>query len=135
MKKCFLLLIALFSLCSSVFAQNILVHGRVIDTRNDPVIAAGVIIKGTTTGVVTDYYGNFTIACPVNAILVISAISYITVEVSVCGRTNLPDIILQDDEDYPIFYGSFSPLACITPYIYTSAGLFLDIKETQYFPS
>ena len=32
-----------------------------VDKTGEPVIGANVVIKGTTTGVVTDFDGNFTI--------------------------------------------------------------------------
>ncbi|MFT5184934.1 MAG: hypothetical protein ACI84C_002069, partial [Flavobacteriales bacterium] len=52
----------LIILCGQVgFAQG-LIKGVVVDgTSGDPIIFGNVIIKGTTTGVTTDYDGKFEI--------------------------------------------------------------------------
>lgn len=39
--------------------QNSTVRGKVVDASGEPVIGASVVVKGTTTGVITDLDGNF----------------------------------------------------------------------------
>ena len=39
--------------------QNSTVRGKVVDAGGEPVIGASVVVKGTTTGVITDLDGNF----------------------------------------------------------------------------
>ena len=58
------------------------VTGTVTDAMG-PVIGASVMVKGTTTGSLTDIDGNFTLTAPRGATLVISYIGYKTVEVKV----------------------------------------------------
>ena len=86
-----LLLSALLMMCTFAFAQQGTVTGKVIDDLGEPVIGANVIVKGTTTGVVTDVDGNFSLN--VNDIkknvLVISFVGYNTVEEPLRGRTKV----------------------------------------------
>lgn len=111
MKKLHLLcLLFFFIISSSAYSQTITVRGVVKDPSGETIIAAGVIIKGTTNGVITGLNGEFEIDCPTNAVLVFSAISYQTKEVAVAGQTTL-NVVLDYDDDYPIFYGSYSSWA------------------------
>ena len=67
MKSVKLFLAALFVVlsCGLINAQNIQVKGTVTDAAdNAPLIGAGVQVKGSTEGVVTDLDGNFIISCP-----------------------------------------------------------------------
>lgn len=86
-----LLLSAFLMMCTFAFAQQGTVTGKVIDDLGEPVIGANVIVKGTTTGVVTDVDGNFSLN--VNDIkknvLVISFVGYNTVEEPLRGRTKV----------------------------------------------
>lgn len=82
----------IFILCSiapsGLFAQtegDIEVKGRVT-SQGEPVIGAGVLVKGTTTGTATDVNGNFVINVSPDAILTVSSIGYTDAEVSVGGR-------------------------------------------------
>jgi TonB-linked SusC/RagA family outer membrane protein len=70
------LMMAFFS--SNVAAQNKAVTGKVIDTKNEPVIGATVLVKGTTIGIATDAGGNFKLQVPSNGILEIKSIGYQT---------------------------------------------------------
>jgi TonB-dependent starch-binding outer membrane protein SusC len=66
-------------LCSSwSFGQSIKVQGTVTDAKDGaPLPGASVLVKGTTTGVITDLDGKFSITAPDNkAILQISFIGY-----------------------------------------------------------
>ena len=54
MFKVLLMLIAGIFLSIDAFAQQITVKGIVKDTTGEPVIGANVVVKGTTTGVITD---------------------------------------------------------------------------------
>ena len=56
-------------------AKEIKVQGQVLEkSTNAPVVGANVIIKGTTSGTITDLDGNFVITMPVGATLNISYI-------------------------------------------------------------
>ncbi len=70
------------------------VRGYVVDEKQEPVIGATVMIKGTDRGTVTDFNGNFTIRAPENGSLIISYVGMIPKEVAV--RPVL-EVLLQDD--------------------------------------
>jgi len=70
----------------AAMAQNVTVKGTVLDTNGDPVIGAGVVIKGTTSGVATDIDGKFIITMPSDGTLTVTAMNYKEVEVPVKGR-------------------------------------------------
>ena len=63
--------------------------GNVVDKTGEPVIGANVVIKGTTTGVVTDFDGNFTIDVTARTVLTISYIGYNSMDVTVNGQKTL----------------------------------------------
>lgn len=59
------------------------ISGVVTDSKKEPLVGANVVIKGSLTGAVTDYDGNFTISVPrVGTILQISFIGYESQEVA-----------------------------------------------------
>lgn len=71
--------------------------GIVTDAKTgETVIGASVIIKGTTTGVTTDFDGKFTLPCNPSNTLVISYIGYETREIKV-GNQKMINIELQED--------------------------------------
>ena len=75
------LTLVLTSICALSFfqvlsAQEMTVRGVVSATTGESVIGAGVMIKGTSTGVTTDIDGRYEISAPENAVLVFSSIGY-----------------------------------------------------------
>jgi TonB-linked SusC/RagA family outer membrane protein len=72
------------------------VTGTVKDANGEAVIGANVIVKGTTTGVITGLDGDFTLNVPADAVLEFSYIGYIPVSVPVKGQTVF-NIILRED--------------------------------------
>ena len=90
------------------FAQNLRVEGKVLDEQGEGMIGAGVVIKGTGTGTITDLDGSFVLpSVPSGATLEVSYVGYQTKEVQVTGRsitiTLEPDNAL--DEAVIIAYG------------------------------
>ena len=85
------MLVMLLSLCMSLpaLAQKITVQGTVYDETGETLIGASVLVKGTTSGVATDFDGNFSVQAEPNAILVVSYVGYIAQEVPVDGKTQL----------------------------------------------
>ena len=94
-KRFIMVTLALLTIGVQAFAQNA-VTGKVVDAKGEPVVGAGVQVKGTTAGVVTDLDGNFSIKVADKATLVISSIGYKTAEVAVGGRNNL-NVVLEED--------------------------------------
>jgi TonB-linked SusC/RagA family outer membrane protein len=88
MKK--LLLLVLFFLPALIMlAQNRTITGKVTNPEGKPVPFATVTVKGTSTAVSADENGNFTIQAASNAVLVFSAASFQSTEVSVGNRTTV----------------------------------------------
>ena len=57
-----------FLLGTNAMAQNIHVHGTVLDTDQLPVAGVSVVVKGSKIGVITDADGHYIIeSCPQNA--------------------------------------------------------------------
>ena len=69
-------------------AQNLTVTGTVTETASGlPAVGAGVMIKGTTVGTVTDLDGTYILnGVPPDAVLVFSSVGFSTVETEVGGR-------------------------------------------------
>ena len=85
----------------SVSAQTgtmINVRGTVTDISGEPIIGASILLQGTTSGVVTDYDGNFSIQAPGNGTLVISYVGYVTQTIGIQDRNNI-NVILQEDNE------------------------------------
>ena len=68
-------------------AKEIKVQGQVLEkSTNAPVVGASVIIKGTTSGTITDLDGNFVISMPVGATLSVSYINMKTKELTITEK-------------------------------------------------
>ena len=61
--------------CTMMYAQTE-VSGTVVGPDGEPVIGATVMVKGTSSGTVTDFDGNFTLKADAGATLVISYIGF-----------------------------------------------------------
>jgi hypothetical protein len=85
MKKLTFLFLCLLIGIGLATAQTREITGSVISAEDDqPVIGASVIVKGTTTGTVTDYDGKFSLNVPTSAkTLVISYIGMESQEVAI----------------------------------------------------
>ncbi len=79
----------------SLLSQQV-VSGRVADESNTPIPGVNVLIKGSSTGTVTDAEGKFTIDAGAESVLVFSFIGYKTQEVSLTGRTTV-DVVMAAD--------------------------------------
>lgn len=93
------------------FAQNKTITGTVTDTNNIPLMGVSIIVKGTKTGVATDYEGMYSISgVEPGSTLVFSMVGFIPKEIPVGDRTTV-DLILEEDiaaldEVVVIGYGS-----------------------------
>lgn len=83
MKKYLLLGLSLI-LTGYLWAQQRTISGTVRDTESgEPVPGANVVIKGTTTGTITDYKGEFSLSVPTGSALTISFVGYKPTEVAI----------------------------------------------------
>lgn len=77
-------------LACAVHAQDRTVNGRVTSMDDGtPVPGVNVVIKGTSTGTVTDADGRYTLSAPSDGTLVFSFIGLRTEEVAINGRTTV----------------------------------------------
>ena len=60
--------------------QRVTISGVVTDDQNEPMIAAGVVQKGTTNGTITDLDGSFTLTVPAGSVIEFSSVGYVTQE-------------------------------------------------------
>ena len=91
--------LALLLLCVGqlAYAQTIKVTGTVSDAAdNEPLIGAGVMVKGTTNGVATDANGQYVINVRRDAVLVFTYQGYATQEIAVNGRSVI-NVSLQNE--------------------------------------
>ena len=72
--------VALFACTLSIRAQ---VSGVIVDNTGEPLIGVNVMVKGTSTGTITDFDGNFTIDIAPPATIVVSYMGYDTQELTV----------------------------------------------------
>ena len=109
-------LIAAFFMLSAVataFAQEKILTGTVLeDTGNGvmPVIGAGIVVKGTQNGTVSDENGQFSLTASPEDVLVVSSLGYKSEEVGV-GSRNYFEIYIEPenmmlDELVVVGYGS-----------------------------
>lgn len=66
------------------------------DTKGEPLIGVNVKVKGTTTGAITDFDGNFQIQAKKGAVLEISYIGYASQEVKVTDNKSLSIVMTED---------------------------------------
>ncbi len=81
-------------------AQVVKISGRVTDENNGGIPGVSVVLKGTTTGTVTDIEGKYALNVPdenaQTGVLVFSAIGYVTEELPLKGQTELNLKMLSD---------------------------------------
>ena len=74
-----------------------IIKGLVSDEFGEPLIGVSVLVKGTTTGTITDVDGNYSIEIPGdNAVLEFSYIGYQKTRLSVVGTT-LFNVVMKED--------------------------------------
>ena len=92
-----LMFLALVALCTSGAWAQKQVSGTVVDAAGEAVIGASVMVKGTSTGTITDFDGNFTLQnVSEKASLVISYVGYRNQTIAVAGKSQL-NVTLEED--------------------------------------
>jgi len=95
-QKLLLFIAFLFFLSSNIWAQ-IIVTGTVVDTENQSVAGANVVVKGTTIGTMTDIDGKFSISAPSSSsVIAVSFIGFLPQEI-VVGNSTVLNFTLQTD--------------------------------------
>jgi TonB-linked SusC/RagA family outer membrane protein len=90
MKKIILLaLLCLFNI-QQTFAQNVNLTGSIADASGEPLPGVSIIVKGTTSGVVSDNNGNYSIKAPdKGAVMIFSCLGFVTREVKYDGQAQI----------------------------------------------
>lgn len=78
------------------WAQDMAVHGRVVDNAGQPLPGVNIVVDGTTIGTVTDMDGNYTISAPRGASLVYTFIGYNENRVEMEDGRNRYDVTLNE---------------------------------------
>jgi TonB-linked SusC/RagA family outer membrane protein len=89
MKKFVLLFMLIASILGAKAQQNINVTGTVTSDKNETLPGVTVVLKGTSTGTVTDIDGKYQITVPSNGTLVFSYVGMLPQEIAINGKTNL----------------------------------------------
>ncbi|MCI1648394.1 MAG: TonB-dependent receptor [Bacteroides sp.] len=92
-----IVLLLVFSLSSIVWAQvKLFVNGKIADSSGQPLIGVSILIKGTSSGTVSDVDGHFSLSVAKGNILSISYVGYVSQEIDVTGHENI-SIVLKED--------------------------------------
>lgn len=91
--------------------QDKTVTGQIISAEdNMPIPGVNIVIKGTSTGAVSDFDGNYSINVPADGTLVFSYLGFLTQEVKVEGKSNINITLGADstalDEVVVVGYGT-----------------------------
>ena len=107
-------------------AQSIHVNGVVKDSAGNPIPGAGVVVQGTTSGVVTGLDGEYTITVSPNATLVFKAVSFKDAVVPVEGQRIINVSLVEDSEvlesSVVVGYGSARKIGNIVGSVKTVAS-------------
>ena len=91
--RLFVMLI-LFLTSVAAMAQSRTVTGQVNGEENEPLVGASVVVKGTSTGAITDVDGKFSVSVNGNDVtLVFSFVGYKTQEVAVGSQTTINAVL------------------------------------------
>jgi TonB-linked SusC/RagA family outer membrane protein len=80
----------------NLWGQDGSVTGIVTDSDGVPLPGASVVVKGTTTGMQTDFDGNFAINADSNAILIFSYVGFATQEIPVNAQSSINVSLMAD---------------------------------------
>jgi len=70
-------------------SRSVIVTGQVIDENGETMAGVTVVVKGTTTGTITDIDGNYRLEVPEESVLVVSFVGYATQEIAIGSRTTI----------------------------------------------
>jgi TonB-linked SusC/RagA family outer membrane protein len=89
-----------FTNSESLRKMEITITGKVLDESGNGFAGVNVLIKGTSSGVVTDLGGNFSISVTdANAVLVFSFVGYLSQEIAVQNRSVINLTMKVDESD------------------------------------
>lgn len=92
-KKILFLFFVVFA--ATAYSQDVTITGTVTDANSEPLVGVNVLVKGTTTGAITDIDGNFSVSGKKGSTLVFSYIGMLTQEVVYKGTALR--VMMKDD--------------------------------------
>lgn len=92
-KKILFLFVVVFA--ATAYSQDVTITGTVTDANSEPLVGVNVLVKGTTTGAITDIDGNFSVSGKKGSTLVFSYIGMLTQEVVYKGTALR--VVMKDD--------------------------------------
>lgn len=96
MKNIYLLIVFIF--LSTVMVAQTVVKGYVVDDNNDPLIGVNILAEGSSTGAITDVFGNFVISVPADSEnLTFSYVGFVSQTLAIEG-TNMAVQMVLDTE-------------------------------------
>lgn len=117
---------------SSSTQQNGAVNGTILDADGNPLIGVSILIKGSTTGVVTDIDGKFSLNARKGDVLLISYIGMKPIQVTVRNNSPLRLVMHEDsqlmDEIVVTGYGDFKKAT------YTGSASVLNTEKLESLP-
>ncbi len=95
MKKLLLIASVFFMALGTMLAQERTIQGTITDANGEPLIGASIIVKGTTSGTVTDVDGSYSLKVPEGSMIVVSYTGFTTQELAL-SASNVMDVTLQE---------------------------------------
>ena len=91
--------------------DNVTVSGTVVDENGEPILGAGIVVKGTTNGTTADLDGKFSLSVPAGSVIQFISVGFETVEKTVSvggdlGTVTMPTEHTVLDQVVVIGYGS-----------------------------
>ena len=91
--------------------DNVTVSGTVVDENGEPILGAGIVVKGTTNGTTADLDGKFSLTVPAGSVIQFISVGFETVEKTVnvggdLGSITMPTEHTVLDQVVVIGYGS-----------------------------
>ncbi len=93
-RRVFFMFVFMLFLCANGIAQT--VSGKIADEKGEPLVGVSVVVKGTTTGGISDFDGKYSVTAPKDGILVFSFIGFTSKEEAINGRSTI-DLSLETD--------------------------------------
>jgi len=119
---------------TQIIQQNKQIKGSVTDAAGEPLVGVTVMVKGGTTGTITDVNGNYSINANTGNTLLFSYIGYVTQEIIISNQATINVQLVEDsemlDEVVVVGYGTMRK-SDVTGSISTAKGK--DIIKGQAF--
>ena len=98
-KRLITILLVLLTVGTQAFAQSS-VSGKVTDKTGEPLVGVNVLIKGTTTGTMTELDGTYTLpSVKSGAVLIFSSVGFASQEIQV-GSRKVINVVLTEDTEF-----------------------------------